>query len=98
MVVRIDISKLQFATQDGRKKQRIEFVSALLNAQGKMVAAKEGWMDLALMQETYDRLVKIGLNAELSFQVPPGIYALREVVEEAVQNKLSCATNSVDLR
>jgi VWFA-related protein len=98
VVVRIDLSKLDFATQDGRKKQRIAFVSALLDAQGKMVEAKEGWMDLALTQETYDRLVKTGLNAELSFQVAPGMYGLREVVEEAVAGKLSSATHSLDLR
>ena len=98
MVVRIDVSKLQFATQDGRKKQRIAFVSALLDAQGKVVTAKEGWMDLALTQETYDRLVKSGLNAELSFQMAPGVYGLREVVQEAVAGKLSSATHSVDLR
>ncbi len=67
VVVRIDVSKLEFATQDGRKKQRIAFVSALLDAQGKVVTAKEGWMDLALTPETYDRLVKTGLNAGLTF-------------------------------
>jgi hypothetical protein len=55
-------------------------------------------MDLALKPETYDRLVKTGLNAELSFEVAPGVYGLREVVEEAVQSKLSSATHSVDLR
>jgi hypothetical protein len=53
---------------------------------------------LALKQETYDRLAKTGLNAELSFQMTPGVYGLREVVEEAVESKLSSATHSVDLR
>jgi len=98
VVVRIDVSKLDFARVDGKRKQRIAFVSALLDSQGKMVAAKEGWMDLALTQETYDRLVKTGLNAELSLEVPPGVYGLREVVEEAVSGKLSSATHQVDLK
>jgi hypothetical protein len=53
---------------------------------------------LALTPETYDRLAKNGLNAELSFQVAPGVYGLREVVQEAVAGKLSSATHSVDLR
>jgi VWFA-related protein len=98
VVVRIDISKLQFATQDGRKKQRIAFISALLDAQGKMVTAKEGWMDLALKPGTYDRLVKTGLNAKLTFQLDPGVYKLREVVEDAVDRHLSSSTNSIDVR
>jgi hypothetical protein len=62
------------------------------------VSAKEGFMDLALKQETYDRLAKTGLNAELSFQMAPGVYSLREVVQESVNGHLSCATHSVDLR
>jgi VWFA-related protein len=98
VVVRIELAKLQFATQDGRKKQRIGFVSALLDAQGKMVTAKEGWMDLALKPDTYDRLVKTGLNATLTFQLDPGVYQLREVVEDAFDGHLSSSTNSIDIR
>jgi hypothetical protein len=98
VVVRIDVSKLGFTMQDGRKKQRIVFVSAILDAQGNVVTAKEGFMDLALKPETYERLAKSGLNAQLSFQIPPGLYGLREVVQEAVEGKLSSATHSVDLR
>ena len=55
-------------------------------------------MDLALKPETYDRLVKTGLNAKLSFQIAPGLYGLREVVQDSVDGKLSSATHSVDLR
>ena len=98
VVVRIDIAKLAFTVQDGRKKQRIAFVSALLDNQGKAVAAKEGWMDLALKQETFDRLVKTGLNAKLTFQLSPGVYKLREVVEEGVDGPVSSSTNSIDVR
>ncbi len=98
VVVRIDVSKLPFASAGDRKRDLIAFISAILDSQGKIVTAKEGAMDLALKQETYDRLVKTDLNAELSFQVPPGVYALREVVLDAVGGKLSAATHSIDLR
>jgi hypothetical protein len=84
--------------QDDRKKQRIVFVSALLDGQGSLVAAKEGWMDLALTQETYDRLATTGLNAKLTFELAPGVYKLREVVEETVSGHLSSSTNSIDVR
>jgi hypothetical protein len=78
--------------------QRITFVSALRDAQGNIVAAKEGAMDLALTPETYDRLAKSGLNAELSLDAPPGAYTLREVVQEGLKGGLSASTNAVDLR
>jgi len=98
VIVHLDISKLAFSTLNDRKTQQITFVTALLDAQGKMVAVKEGRMDLALKQVTYDQLAQTGVNAKLSFEMAPGIYNLREVVEEAVQGNLSSSTNSVDLR
>ena len=50
----LDISKLDFAKQNDRQNQRITFVAAFFDPQGKMVTAKEGRMDLALKPETYD--------------------------------------------
>jgi hypothetical protein len=96
--VHLDVSKLTFLEQNGRKTQRIVFVTALLDAQGKVVTAKQGRMDLSLQPATYDRLARTGVNAKLSFEIAPGIYSLREVVEEAAGGNLAASTNPVDLR
>jgi hypothetical protein len=98
VIVHVDISKLTFATLNNRKTQRITFVTVLLDSQGKMVAARQGRMELALKQATYDRLSQDGVNAKLSFEMAPGIYSLREVVEEAVNSNIASSTNPVDLR
>lgn len=98
VIAHLDISKLGFAKQNDRENQRITFVAAFFDAQGKMVTAKEGRMDLALKPETYNRLVKEGLNAELSFQMPPGVYKLRAVLGEAVKGGIAASTYPIDLR
>jgi VWFA-related protein len=98
VIVHLDVSKLAFSAQNGRKTQRITFVTALLDSQGKMVAAKQGRMELALRDATYESLARTGVNAKLSFEVAPGVYSLREVIEEAVNSNLASSTNSVDLR
>jgi VWFA-related protein len=98
VMVHLDISKLAFSTKNDRKIQRITFVTALSDSQGKMVAAKEGRMDLALKAATYENLARTGVNAKLSFELAPGVYSMREVVEEAVNNNMASSTNSVDLR
>jgi hypothetical protein len=98
VIVHLDISKLAFSTLNDRKTQRITFVTALLDSQGKMVAAKEGRMDLALKDATYENLARSGVNAKLSFEMTPGVYSLREVVEEAVGSNMASSTRSVDLR
>jgi VWFA-related protein len=84
VIVHLDVARLAFSAQNGRKTQRITFVTALFDSQGKMVAAKQGRMELALKDATYESLARTGVNAKLSFEVAPGVYSLREVIEEAL--------------
>ncbi len=97
VVANVDISKLHFTKQGDRLKQTVRFVSALKDAQGTIVAAKEATMDLSLKESTYNRLAKTGLNAKLALQAPPGLYSVREVVEESADRKLSCSTHSIEI-
>jgi VWFA-related protein len=98
VIVHLDISKLEFAKQNDRQTQRIAFVAAFFDSQGKIVTAKEGRMDLALKPETYGRLANTGVNAELTFQMPPGVYKLRAVVEEALKGGMAASTYPIDVR
>ena len=49
-------------------------------------------MDLELTEATFARLSLTGVNAKLSLEAAPGVYRLREVVQEAVEGKMA-ATN-----
>jgi VWFA-related protein len=98
VVVKVDISKLRFAKQGDRQMQRIAFTTALIDADGKIVAAKEGLMELALTEATYKRLSSTGVSAVLTLPASPGVYKLREVAEEAVDGKLACSTHSIEIK
>lgn len=98
VIVSVDISKLAFAKQGDRQVQKIAFTTALIDAQGKMVAAKESTMDLALTDATFKRLASTGVNAKVTFEVPAGAYKLRQVSEEGVAGKISCSTHSIEVR
>jgi VWFA-related protein len=98
VVTHVDIAKLNFVKQDDRERQRITFVAVLFDEQGKIAAAKEGRMDLALKADTYQRLVRTGVNAALTFPMAPGVYKLRAVVEEAVQGGIAASSYPVDVR
>jgi VWFA-related protein len=97
VVANVDISKLDFKKQNDRWTQKIRLLSALLDAEGAIVAAKEASMELALKEETYHRILKSGLNAKLTLQVRPGVYKLREVVEES-GGKMACSTNPIEVK
>lgn len=59
------------------------FIGEPVDAGGKMVAAKEGEMDLALKDDSLARLTGSGVNAGLKLAAPPGAYKLRVVVQDA---------------
>jgi VWFA-related protein len=82
LIIHVDLTKLQFTESEGRHRQKLEFIGALLDAHGDMVAAKEGAMDLALKEETLARLTASGINATLTLNAPPGPYRVRVVVQE----------------
>jgi VWFA-related protein len=98
IIVHVDISKLRFEKQGDRQVQRISFTTALIDGQGRVAAAKEGQMDLALTEATYKRLAASGVNAKITLQVPAGAYKLRQVSEEAVEGKMACSTHAVEVK
>jgi len=96
LIVHVDLAKLRFEDRDGRHRQRLEFIGALVNAQGEMVAAKEGSMELALRDDGLARLTASGVNATLGLSAPPGRYRVRVVVEEA-GGKVAALSQAVEL-
>jgi len=93
-----DISKFRFLQKDGRQMQRILFTTALIDGQGKVAAAKEGQIDLALTDAGFRRVAATPVKATVTFAVPAGVYRLREVAEEVVDGRIASSTHSVAIR
>jgi len=96
LLIHVDLAALKFTQRDGRRVQKLAFVGALLDAGGKLVAAKEGAMDFALKQDTFARLTASGVNAGLTLTAPPGSYRARVVVEDA-DGKLASLNQAVEI-
>jgi hypothetical protein len=95
-LIHVDLSTLKFAQHDDRHVQNLMFIEALLDSSGKMIAAKEGAMELALKDDTLTRLTASGVNAGLTFAAPPGPYKLRVVVQDA-EGKMAAQNQTVEI-
>jgi VWFA-related protein len=93
--IHVDLKPLSFTVRDDRHLQGLVFVTALLDAKGNVVAAKEGRMDLELTEATFARLIDTGVNAKVSIEAPAGTYRLREVVQDAVEGKMAASNRDV---
>jgi VWFA-related protein len=96
LFIKVDIAKLNFTHRDGRHFQKLTFIGALLDSGGRVVAAKEGAMDLALKDDTLARLAATGVRATLGLNAPPGPYHVRMIVQDAEGN-MAALTQSVEI-
>jgi VWFA-related protein len=94
----IDIQKISFDPQQDRRVQKITFVAALFDPQGKFVTGKQAEMALALKPESFDRFSKTGINGVMQLEVPSGSYRLRVVVQEAMHGSMSATSKQLEIR
>jgi len=95
LVIHVDLAKLRFTESSGRETQKLAFIGALMDANGNVVTAKEGAMELALKKENLARMQASGVNAALTLSAPPGAYRVRIVVQEA-EGKLAALSQTVE--
>ncbi len=96
-VAHLDVAKMRFEREDGRRVQEVSIVAALFDVNGNLVAGKEGSVSFALKEPSYQALSKEGVNCTLTLVVGPGSYRLRTVVTYAGGGPLTTANHYVDL-
>jgi VWFA-related protein len=78
--------------------ERMIFITALFDMQGKYLAGVEAVMDMNLKDATFAQISKDGVDAHSTLEAPPGTYRLREVVQEVVGGKLAAKSQTVTIR
>ena len=96
--IAVDTTALTFSEQNGASAQQLTFVTILEDAQGSFLDGKQAIMDMSLTPETRADLESKGIKAATSFQVAKGAYRIREVIREAVGNRVNASTTSIDTR
>jgi VWFA-related protein len=96
--IALDAKSLPFTDVNGASVQQLTFVTVLEDAQGNYLEGKQAVMDMNLTSETRSDLDAKGIKAATSFVVPTGSYRIREVIREAVQNRLAALSTPVEAR
>jgi VWFA-related protein len=93
--IAIDAKGLPFREENGASVQQLTFVTILEDAHGNYVEGKQAVMDMNLTPKTRADLVLHGIKADTFFVAPKGSYQIREVVREAVNNRVAASTHSL---
>ena len=97
VMVHVNVQGLPFNKQNGRHEEKLIFITALFDPQGKFLTGAEGVMDFALRDASLFEVFSQGVTAKLSLLAPPGNYRLRQVVQEVANGKITSMSRAVEI-
>ncbi len=95
VVTHVDIKGVHFRKADGRNRDDLTVATAIFDENGNYVTGGEKIIEMKLLDPTYDRLSRSGLNLKSSFDVKPGTYLVRQVVRDSEGSQLAARNGAV---
>jgi VWFA-related protein len=95
VLTHVDIKGVHFRKADGRNRDDLTVATAIFDENGNYVTGGEKIVEMKLLDTTYDRLTRVGLNLKSSFDVKPGSYLVRQVVRDSEGAQLAARNGAV---
>lgn len=95
ILTHVDIKGVRFRKTDGRTRDDLTVATAIFDENGNYVTGGEKIIEMKLLDPTYDRLMRSGLNLKTSFEVKPGSYLVRQVVRDSEGAQLAARNGAV---
>jgi VWFA-related protein len=95
VLTHVDIKGVHFRKADGRTRDDLTVATAIFDENGNYVTGGEKIVQMKLLDPTYDRLIRSGLNLKTSFDVKPGTYLVRQVVRDSEGSQLAARNGAV---
>jgi VWFA-related protein len=95
VLTHVDIKGVHFRKADGRTRDDLTVATAIFDENGNYVTGGEKIVQMKLLDPTYDRLLRSGLNLKTSFDVKPGSYLVRQVVRDSEGSQLAARNGAV---
>jgi VWFA-related protein len=95
VLTHVDIKGVHFRKADGRTRDDLTVATAIFDENGNYVTGGEKIVEMKLLDPTYERLSRSGLNLKTSFDVKPGTYLVRQVVRDSEGSQLAARNGAV---
>jgi VWFA-related protein len=95
VLTHVDIKGVHFRKTDGRTRDDLTVATAIFDENGNYITGGEKIVQMKLLDPTYDRLMRSGLNLKTSFDVKPGTYLVRQVVRDSEGSQLAARNGAV---
>ncbi len=97
VINRIDLRPLHFRKADNRNYDDLVVVTAVFDSNGRFVNANKQSVTMRLLDDTVAKKLAAPLSVRTSFDLQPGIYAVRVVVRDTEGQLMSAANGAVEI-
>jgi VWFA-related protein len=95
VVTHVDLKGMHFRKAEGRNNDKLVIATGIFDENGNFVTGGQKTLDMRLLDTTYDKLLRSGLNLKSSFDVKPGSYLVRQVVRDSEGAQLAARNGAV---
>jgi VWFA-related protein len=97
VLTHLDLHVLRFRKEEGRNFNKLTFVTALFDRDGKYLTGNEKRLELRLRDMSLEKLLQSGITMKSTFNLKPGTYLVREVIRDSEGGQLSGLNRTVEI-
>ena len=97
ILAHLDLRFVRFRKENGRNINKLTFVAALFDRDGKYIAGREKSLQFQLLDGSLERLTQSGVTTKMTFDVRPGTYLVRQVVRDSEGAQISALNRTVEI-
>jgi VWFA-related protein len=95
VVSHLDLKGIHFRKAEGRNYDNVTVATVVFDENGNYVTGGEKFVEMRLLDATYDKLSHSGLTVKSSFEVKPGKYVVRQVVRDSEGAQMAARNGTV---
>jgi VWFA-related protein len=95
VVSHLEVKGMRFTKSGGRNNDNLTIATAIFDENGNFVTGGEKFLQMRLLDSTYERLSRTGLLVKSSFEVKPGKYMVRQVVRDSEGAQMAARNGAV---
>ena len=97
LVSQVAVRNVHFRRVDGKNSDVLRMVTAIFDENGNFVAGGEKVLTMNLDDAAYEKLSRTGLPVNLSFNLKPGRYLVRQLLRDAEDGRIAARNRAIEI-
>ena len=97
VVSQVAVKSIHFRKANGKNSDILRMVTAIFDENGNFVTGREKVLTMKLDDSDYEKLSRTGLTVNLSFDIKPGRYLVRQLLRDSEDGQIAARNRAVEV-